>query len=344
MNCTLLALFCALPLTQEAAEETKPVRVQTAVPVDELVMERFTPRHSSARKLYGVAADLVGAQFFVQGELGTRSAQNLRLFDETILIYDTARRAQDVVAMLEKLDRIAGEERQMREAEREHEAREKGGGLLHAREYRPRFLSLEDLHEALVPYRQRIPDAFSFVEESGFVVVTGNKEITDEVISFLESIDVPAPQLLVTCFLVRGTNKPPINPAPAELAEGLKRLVGYEHIEVQARSLLRTSVTARRLSLRLDVEAQEEHYELEMSPAAYDRERGALTLADCRLLRGLPGDLTGVFRTQTTVYAGEYTVLGATGVAPQLIVIQCIGNGRVGSRGAGAGNDRDQAR
>jgi len=324
MNSIHVALLCLLAPVQDAQTSAR-----RTVPASDLVMEIYVPEHLDSGELQRLASDLAGSKYQASDpELGNRPMRSLRRFDETVLIYDTAERVRTLLTLLKKLDDIAAVEEAKRrtleqaEADRHQQLDE----ALTTRQYRPKFLSLNDLSQAMIPYQQRYQERFDFVEDAGFMVFTVPDGVSRDVLSYLERVDVPAPQLEITCYLVRGRSAPAPIPAPEDLAKGLRQLIGYEHIQLEASSMLRTSAGAHGLSLRLDVDGPA-YYELELVPAAFADEQGALTLDECTLLRGDTNaeidDRTRVFRTETIVYCGEYTVLGATGSSPELVVIRC---------------------
>ncbi|MFT5051321.1 MAG: hypothetical protein ACI8QZ_002732 [Chlamydiales bacterium] len=333
MNCICIGLLCLLPQTPETSEP--PAR---SVPSSELVMEVYTPQYMEARELERLASDLAGSQFkVVDADLSVRRMRSLRRFEDAVLIYETAERAQTLLALLEKLDSVAADQQKQRDAA-DVERDQQMSAQLTTRQYSPRYLSLDDLRQALLPYRQRYPGGFEFVDDAGFMVLAVSDDLAENVLSFLKQVDVPAPQLEISCYIVRGVDAPAANPAPADLTAGLRDLIGYEHLEVRAHSMLRTSSSAERLSLRLDVDGPP-YYDLEMHPAAYAEADGALTLAECALFRGNTGiaGATSVFSTETTIYCGEYTVLGAAGAAPELVVIRCRRAGGAVSTGKATG-------
>ena len=288
-------------------------------------MKQYRPKNVAARELFRVADHFLGhdlqAAHAVTGVL--MSHYSIQLLGNSVLVYDFPKAADEALQILAELDAGYGTD------EPSELARE-------TREYRARFASLRALFHALGPFRLQIPGAgtggaqsvsnVSMVEERNVIVLHDSRERVAEMLEVLRRIDVPAPQVLVTCYLVRVVDEAPDRALPAELVRGMRELVGAPHLERLATGMLRTSVNSSEpLSILLD---SRDHgsYDIALALAAYDETERALTLANCQLVtRGgtshHPG--TVLFRTSTRVPSGEFVVLGATGVAPIYVVLHC---------------------
>lgn len=328
MNLMLNLMLCTLPLYQ--GEDARPGGL---IPLEALSMQVYVPQNSTAQSLAKTAEAYVGKSLAILYDDGVaRSVHNLRSFKDTILIYDEAKRIEKVVAMLRELDGIAGEAdarhflKSNAEQKRETEARNAMARTV--LRYVPRSLSAGELTEAIVPLQRNAIDPLQITELNGSLLLSGSEHSTEGVLRTLRQIDVPSPQILVSCFLVRGSETAPAKPAPAELAAGLTELMGYRHVETLAQGLLRTSSNASELALVLETAPElaltsaKSRYELHLSPAGYDPAAEELTLAECQMVRHGKAGPDQMFRTKTALTSGEYTVLGASGTAPLFVVLR----------------------
>jgi hypothetical protein len=252
---------------------------------------------------------------------------------DRVLVYDDARYVDVVLDTLKKIDKP-------NESETE-------GPIV--REYAPRYIGLEAAASALASFDNRAggnqmlhePRNITRFHDRNVLVLRDSEKRVAEMAALLASLDHPEPQVILTCYFVRGGATGDETGLPKDLVGNLEKLVPGLRFSSVGFGLLRTSVVSeRRIELR--VEAAGGAFELSLQPVAFDPETANLTVQHCRLARDVPGAPTNadasvssqplpdaqsqqgrrqVFSTNALLRGGEYTVLGASGAEPLFLVL-----------------------
>jgi len=315
-----LVLFLAGPLLAQANE------VQSGYPtysLDELEVELYTPTHVHVNDLYGTIRSTYGREFLVSENGSTQDApRNVQMLGDSLLIYDTSEYRARVLAAAAKLD-VPGAAGSRQSASLPDES------ALALFEYTPRFLNVEAVFEALLPFAGMVkvanPDGgwkeistVSVSHQSNLVIVREMPERVMQMKALLERIDQPKPHVTISCTVLRATRDQGDTDLPVELVENLSALVPYTQFDLVTMGLITTSVTPQaKLELRMPL-ADNSTAEALMIPEAYDAATGSLTLRDFRFQ--LPH--TVEFSTRVTVHSDEYVVIGASGPVPVFVVLR----------------------
>ncbi|TDJ69462.1 MAG: hypothetical protein E2O39_11520 [Planctomycetota bacterium] len=327
MNATITCLALALaPLQQDPAGARQREGRQPELPtVSQLVMRNYQPTSADPLELFDTIKAFAGQAVSVRdtNTLQIATHENLQLFGNTILVYDLLENADRIMVMMAELNSRAAEEAMMDALL----VKEERAGI-ELFEYRRRYVSLYSLVQALQPLQRNQPDThrdnMTFVEGQGSIVVRDTPDRVREIKELIARIDVPTQQVLFTCYLVNGAQAESADglTLPKELVSGMRELVGYPHLKPLAFAMLRsTASTDDRLLLEL--QASPVSYSLMIHPSAYDAETGSVTLARCSFVQKSAVGEELLFETTTMIHAGEYTVLGATGMAPVFVVLHC---------------------
>jgi hypothetical protein len=335
----LLAL--ALPaVAQEAgqpAQAPAPAPAQTPPPPSlapgqppildarELVVKYVRPQHATAHALAKMLEGLHHRQYFARNEDGSVVGPyaNIETFGELIVLHDTPAQLRGLEATLAGLEQsLAGDAAQAAVAQ------------LHVQEYVPRHQSINNLQRALDSFRRTVsndsPSAggppmqvqnVTALQDPALLVLRDTPENVAAMLALLERLDVPAPQVLLTCVLLR-----PLDGVPAEsgdelspeLVAGLRALVPYDAFGQVGLAALRVAVVpGRELSVFGNYSGGRQ-FRLMLQPSGYDAAGGLLTLDRCRFKAADGEEL----ETGLTLRTGEDTVLGASGEAPLFVVLR----------------------
>ena len=281
----------------------------------EVELLSYAPKYTSVGQFLEIASELYGRTIKVDG----KSLKNIRHTDQAILIYDQSAHAQQVLAKLQELD-----ESQRMEMDAQIEVLQ----------YRPRFVSLATLSQALQPFRASFTlwrDGsrsqtvnITEVSDQGMLLVRDFEDNLAEIKAAIEAVDRPSPQILVSAMVVKGTSQDSGNAAPSAIQEHLRKLLPYESYQVQASGLLRTTSTAH-TPLQLEMDGRmADQYRLTMNLSSYDADTGLLNLSKCEFMT-MPAGAGGwrsLFSTSTQVYGGEHAVLGMSGAEPLFLILK----------------------
>ncbi len=211
--------------------------------------------------------------------------------------------------------------------------------------YRPRAVSLQGLQAALQsfirPFRYydeqgqpvQVSTNITWSFQDGILTIRDFPDQVQRMRSVLERIDQPAPQALLSCMILKGRDDEQ-GSAPAELSDALREILPYRSYSVEATGAVRLALrTGSEIGLTmsaLPAEGRPESFVLNAAAGAWDDERQALTLNRCQVSVTGYGDTAPgpggqqIFRTDTTVYAGEYAVLGVAGGEPLFVVLRLL--------------------
>ncbi|TAH37454.1 MAG: hypothetical protein EYC70_10820 [Planctomycetota bacterium] len=319
-------ILCATPQQVEIVEGQE-------VPIlkyEDLSFVSYRPRFMTLDDLFNHASEFFRRDLNVDDHY----VSNLVTLGDTILVYDTPQAAQRIVQDLREFDELLAEELQ------------KPPDYL-LMEYRPRGLSLNSLNQALSPFHRSIEvydalgngmsfDNVSVVEENGLLVLRDEPEMLRQMKDLLDRIDRPVPQVMLTCYVLRGPTsgeQAPGQAIPAELQRTLQALLPGTTLVAEALGMLRTTTAAgKELAFNMDglaVARTEDgtqyrrSYRLLLNTGAFDANAGILNLEYCSFSLSDPmeGDRE-VFSTSTTIHSNEYAVLGVVGAQPLFIVLQ----------------------
>jgi hypothetical protein len=310
----LAVALCACPLSaQDAGGATQERPNPLLFSADDVVTEFYTPENSSVHELIRVAAQFHGRSFYVEerGGYNARPLENLQLLGDSILIYDKPDYTTSLLAALKLLDR--------------GNADEPGRQAIVTRHWSPGFVSVNTGLGALQPFnrsvflvddqgREHAVGNVSMLQNQNVLVLRDSPDQVDQMLELLEVIDQPETQLMVTTMVLRGVRGDSEDDVPAELTRHLSQLVPYDTFSVEAMGMVRTSARAREIQIKLDGRNR-----LVFEPDAFDRE--SLSLSGMCHFDSADGFQ---FETRTSVAAGEYTVLGAAGEVPLLVVLRIM--------------------
>ena len=323
---SLAALLLLLPTG--IAQEDESGSSYEEFPLErELVIGRFTPRHVHPGELMaaisGFFGDKVRVRLDPSGDSSARfqgfaERPRFRGVGETLLIFDLPAKVEFLLDHLKTMDKAPegtppGQPMQGSEP-----------GLF---EYQPRYVSIDAMEQALKPFERVLSSRSqsnehgkvqtivtknqTFVHEENMVLIRDTRERLDQLQTFLERFDIPTPQIEIEAFILRRP-EPGSAPEelPAELAAGLNPLLQEQVLTRGPSALLRTSVRSHR-TVSINLQGAW-NWDLSLHPAAFDPEAAALSLDECKLLRSNHngGGARLMFSTQTTLNAGQYTVIG----------------------------------
>lgn len=283
---------------------------QSIDPFD-VVLESYMPKYLATMELYEIASELYGKSIFVNDNWH----DTLLFTNQGLLIFDKKGPALDLLERLKELD--------------ESQAPNTTAKLV-ATHYQPRHLSAYSLMQGLAPFQSSISDNFSrtpttnisVLDERGVLVIRDYKDRVAEILTTLEALDKPAPQVMVVCQILHGVHGDATKPASEDLQEQLRGLLPYQSYHIESNGMLRSSAVAG-TSMEIKMDSGKSEYRLKMRVGAYDAKTGALDLSQCELSLFDPQMGTQhLFNTSATIFKGEYAVLGVTGAEPLFLVVQ----------------------
>lgn len=327
-----LTLLCA-PSMLVAAQQSAPLSAPDSAPVaidesdphsspppivatSELRMAYFVARRASADELLAAIDGLATRLLYVRNADGsiTGPVENVRRFGQSgLLLYDVPDRTQEIMQTLNNLEQATVQMEAMGDEDT-------SASPLDVAEYSPQHISLDGLLQALQPFTREIDhNAFNItaIDVPARVVLRDSADNVQQMLTLLRTIDVPAPQLMLHCWLLRGIDHDGAAGLPAQLVENLQRLVPFAGFEQVSSAFLRISVVAGQQH-ELRGLFGDQRFEVKLEPAGYDATTQSLTLARCAF-----NSTTGQeFATAAVVRAGEYVVLGAAGSDPLFVVLR----------------------
>lgn len=278
----------------------------------ELTIHHYAPLQFSAYDLLQVSASIFGRRLVVVDGSNERAVENMFILGSSIVVYDTPDNSELILQGLRELE---GGEPAPAEVEPEYVTEM----------IRVQHIPFASLERVLSPFRRNLiitgrgintqVNNISVDMGTGVVVLHDEPERIAAMKNVIAQVDVPTPQVMLTCLLVRPADSADPR-VPADLAADLTPLIGAGGLQLVSRSMVRTSVSSGRM-LTMELSSEGERHQLEMMPTAYDAERGSMTLEHCTLAHALiTNGFQGyrqLFATSTSVSGGQYTVLGASG-------------------------------
>jgi len=260
-------------------------------------------------------------RYFVRNADGsiTGPVDNVRGFGNsgTLVIYDLPDRIEHITAILKDLERATtagvGQEE-----------------VLEVAEYTPRSISVNSLYGSLQPFLREIavPGSHSvanitLIQEPARLVLRDTPENLRQMLACLERVDVAAPQFVVKCWLLGGSEQDTPGDLPPELVDNLRRLVPFGRFEPVSMALLRASLGAgQKQQLRGEFQrgGEKQRFELELIPGGFDSRTQSLSFERC----AFEATTGQQFATAAVVGLGEYVVLGAAGSDPLFVVLRVM--------------------
>ncbi len=265
-------------------------------------------------------------RFFVRGADGAVSGpyKNVDNFGSVIVLHDHVSLLPELEATLAQLVEVTAAPPETREP-------------LQVIEYRPRHEAVSSLLRALEPFARRIANNsddsglgttavsnVTMLPEAGVLVLRDTAARLAEMQNLLARIDVPAPQVMLTCLLIQDVPEADGADAtaglPGDLVADLRQLLPIHGLARVGQAALRIAVVpGSKVSLTGKLESGQ-NFELRLEPTGYDREKGSLSVTQCTLRL----DEDALFTTSAVLAAGEHTVLGASGKQPLFVVLRVV--------------------
>lgn len=321
----LQRILHAISTLDESAEEEWMDEENQANRIDpnNMVIKSFQPTNLDYVEFYTLASELYERSILVGDDWHSnlRYAQN-----RGITIYEEAGEIDELLTRLTLLD--------------ESQEMEPNQPLVVV-EYQPRFVSPKGLMDGIQSFEAMVMDTshsdrvsvrnISLMRERGLFVIRDIPQRAQQIIATLERLDQPEPQTMMICQVIRGSNQQPKEGetrASDEVAAQLKQILPHQYYTVSGTGMLRAGVSSKTtLELFMDqANHANEQYRLEMNIGSYDPEGGSMNLDTCELSTKHRSNQTShtLFQTSTTIYNGEYAVLGVTGAEPLFLVVQLL--------------------
>ena len=231
--CALLACAPLLGLTTSLAptsatnfQDNGATDTGQSQPVELPQVYFYTALHVGSYELADVAHNLYGRVVDKRDDYGRvinkrddfgqviGGTQNVQVLgNDRIVIFDTEERALAILDLCRKIDVV----------QKDVEAIERLADLssrLTSMEYSPRYLSANDLMDALRPFQHSITDFMdpngrmrttaganmniSVLGDSGQLIIRDSKEALAEITALLATLDKPSPQVQLVCYVLRG--------------------------------------------------------------------------------------------------------------------------------------------
>ena len=312
-----------LPLLLAAPQEQQ----QPIYKLEDLIISNYQPQFVDVESLYSLANNLLERNL----QVGDRYVTNLNFMYDRILIYETPEATKRILAMMKQIDQgFEGTE-----SAKEMEQIQQPPKLTDfpVQEYRVRSLNVDAVFELLNPYQRSVLAVDSTggsIEFSNLnrvidnvLLIRDTLENTAAMMDLLEKFDRPAPQAQISVWVLRGGGGASGSALPAELSKSLQQLIPDLAFHLDARGLLRTAIGPD-LALQIELSGESgDTFSLSLSTGPYDDQSGSLSLTSCNLMRStFENHVDQLFRTTTSVRAGEYAVIGVTGSDPVLLALR----------------------
>lgn len=311
--------------TQDRANDSLVIGIEEPTG-EEVLMTNFAPQGTAPRELVGAAQAFVGRDVYLEdpGNGSFRAIENMRSFQDHVIVLETEKRMAGVLEALVELDRLTTPGRGASSLD----------GPFIVTQLAPRNVTVDTLYSALQPFErlinENLPDGSRFqtknmtlVRETGQIVIRETEERTVEMLDLAASIDLPVAQLDLVCMVIRGLDPDDegdrSKDLPSELTASLTELLPHEGYERAGVGALRiAAVPGARTSLVLTGPTLQEH-SLDLSLSTFDSSSGNLDISECRF--GVRGHQP-LFETATRIRMGEYVVLGVSGEDPLFVVLR----------------------
>jgi hypothetical protein len=308
----------APPAAPPAAPSAAPPQMPV-IPADQLVLEYLTVPDGMDSDVLSSLVGLNRRRIMVRNADGSVRGplDNCSDADSGWLVYDTADYVKGIKLGLAK---VVGEAPAGAEAPLQTEI------------YVPQFVEVSRLFNLLQPLQRTIATRasagqpwsqqsnVSFQSSPAMLVIHDTPDQVARMLELLKRMDQAPPQMLITCWLVRGSFEPQqgARELPSDLVDNLRRLLPYHEYGLLTTALVRTSVLAgEERSLRGSF-GENGEFQLTLRPGAVDDSghRLAFERIEFKSSEGTQ------FDTSAVLDFNEYTVLGAAGANPLLAVLE----------------------
>jgi len=315
MAVVLLALACR-GAAQDAPKPPPPEL--PVIAADELVLEYLTVPDGVDHDVLSSLMRLHRRQFRVEnGDGSVRGPlDNCQESDQGFLLYDTAAYVKGVKDALAK---VLGQAPHVQSQ------------ALRTEVYMPHFVEVDRLGDLLRPLRRVVTtrsasgrgwdqnENISCQDSPALIVLNDTPEQVARMLDLLARVDQPPPQMLITCWLVvASSDNLGLHAVPQELADNLKRVLPYGYYGLLTTGLLRTSILAGTERSLSGTYGQGNDFQLLLRPGAVDGTGHRLAFERIEF-QGSEGQH---FDTSAVLDFEDYTVLGAAGSEPLLVVLQ----------------------
>lgn len=320
MKTLILAAFALAPLGLAAPQDDPQGKVLTQqelaeIPdASEFALVRFAPKTGSARELYDVAYQFYGRRAQIKngkrGQVSTHST--IQLMGDSIVIYETKDARERILTALTALDKESADTSSSEPAP-----------SLKVVEYRPKNVPMNSLLTALEPFHVALVHGgrtfrnITSVNEQGLLILRDYPERVSQMLDLVTSVDKPSPQMLVSAFLVAGSDEVESEGLPKVLVDDLSSLLGVKGLTKYASGVVRASTSPdTKISLAMRTK-NGETTRLDFTIGAFDAAKGSLTFETCEFVfSNAPA-----FKTRTSVGKDQFVVLGASGSDPAYVVL-----------------------
>ncbi|GEM_PF-2647242 len=275
----------------------------------------YSPENVNPRELAKLAHDIHGRNISIEEKGGhfATPVRNIQTLGDALLIYEDEAGAQRILAWCRQIDAEMKADEEPAEQE------------LTVTEWRPKHMSLMTGYSSLAPFHRSVREFhdgqfvsenqnITLLKEQGTLVLRDTPRQIDSMLALLNRVDLPEEQLMLTAMVITGQQDPGVDQGavPAELNQHLAQMVPFSSFHTESMGMVRSSARSRDIEIAMD-----EGNRLKIRPEVFDAETSTLT-AVCEFdsVNGLS------FETRTTIRAGEYTVLGASGNQPLFCVLR----------------------
>lgn len=319
----LLSLSALLPAqatkepgpSEGAVQQAGAPLASQGIPVEAsaLVLEVFRAEHVHPMSLFDAVKRLYGRKLAVKRAEGVNLVENVAVAESAILVQDTREMSTVILEALKRLDARAAE------SGRPSIPKVTSACAL-------RYLEPKDACTALQGWRRvvRQPDGsdtqnVSYVPGRAVIVLYDTAEQVAAMKAILQHLDVPHTQILISCHIIEALpdGAQDATPLAEDLLRQLSQFTGKSSFRAVGTGMVRTTTkTDRQVEMSLGT-SQARHAVISFRPAAFDSAEQVLSLEELKLsYTYASGSKSGPesFTTSTVLHAGEYTLLGASGV------------------------------
>jgi len=291
------------------------MRTQPLMSASAMTTTFYSPVNVNARELAKLAHDIHGRNISIEEKGGhfATPVRNIQTLGDSLLVYEDEEGAQRILSWCHKIDAaMKGEE----EPEEQ---------VLTVAEWRPKNISLMTGYSSLTPFQRSVREFhegqfvsenqnITLLKDQGTLVLRDTPRQIEAMVALLDRIDRPEEQLMLTAMVITGQHGTGEDrgDVPAELTQHLSQMVPFGAFRTESLGMVRSSARSRDIELAMDAGNR-----LQVRPEVFDPETSTLTaVCEFTSANGLS------FETRTTLRAGEYTVLGASGSQPLFCVLR----------------------
>lgn len=320
----VLWIVSALPCSAQSNDDTV-IPELAGLPLmsaSDMTMTFYTPNNVNEKELAKLAQSIHGRNISIKEKGGhfATPVRNIQTLGDALLIYEDEAGAQRILAWCQQIDAAMKSEQEPAKQE------------LTVTEWRPKNMSLMTGHSSLTPFHRNVREFrdgqfisenpnITLLKDQGTLVLRDTPRQIEAMVALLDRIDQPEEQLMLTAMVITGQKDAAVDQGdvPPELTQHLSQMVPFDTFRTESLGMVRSSARSRDIQIsmgeRNSTGQQPNH--LIIRPEAFDPETATLTaVCEFRSADGL------TFETRTTIQAGEYTVLGASGSQPLFCVLR----------------------